>query len=51
MAHERTLRRPKRPLAYVLLAAAVAALLAVSVGATWRMAHQSAPAPQDGADG
>jgi hypothetical protein len=48
---ERTLRRPKRPLAYGLLAAAVAALLAVSVAVTWRMAHQSAPALQDVAEG
>ena len=47
---ERTLRRPKRPLAYALLAAAVAALLAASVGLTWRLAHQAAPAPPEVAD-
>ncbi len=46
---ERTLRRPKRPRAYAVLTVVVAALLAVSVALTWRLAQEGAPAPAESA--
>ena len=39
---ERTFRRPVRPIAYAILIALAAALLATGVAGTWLMARHSA---------
>jgi hypothetical protein len=44
---ERTIRTPKRPLAYALMAVAAALILAASVAATWRIAHSTPEAPME----
>ena len=47
MAVQRTLRMPKRPKAYAALVVAAAAILAVCVAGTWRLAHETHEAPAD----
>jgi hypothetical protein len=43
MTAERTLRRPKRPRAYAATVALAAAILALGVAGTWRVAQRSPP--------
>jgi hypothetical protein len=43
MAAERTLRRPKKPRAYAAIVALAAAILAIGVAGTWRVAQRSPP--------
>jgi hypothetical protein len=45
VASERTIRTPKRPLAYAFMAAAAAMILAACVVTTWRIAHATPEAP------
>ena len=47
MAAERTLRVPKRPLAYALMVAASALILAACIAGTWRLAHATHVAPAE----